>query len=104
MKVITQQQQFKELVLENTKLVIVSFSATWCMPCQTMKPVIARLEKQHVSYIDFVELDVDKFADLATQYYVRSIPTYILFSSGKPLQEVTGVVTIAALQKAFKIK
>ena len=51
------------------------FSATWCGPCQTFKPIMKELSEEGY---DITFIDIDKSGGLAKQYNIRSVPTTII--------------------------
>ncbi len=82
---------FKKLVLENTKPVIVDFFAEWCGPCKMMAPVLDQISEESKAF-DIVKVDVDASSDLAAQYQVSSIPTFVLFQKGQPVGQAVGAI------------
>lgn len=72
------------------------FSAEWCKPCQQYKTVVKLLDD---SAVNVVIVDIDAWKDEAKNHSVRSIPTSILFSSGKEVNRKTGVMSIGELQE-----
>ena len=48
------------------------FSATWCGPCKTFKPVMNEIAGEGYS-VQFI--DIDQSSSAAEQYNVRSVPT-----------------------------
>ena len=71
---------FKSMVLENPKPVLVDFYADWCGPCKMMAPVIEELSEE-ISDVAFAKLNVDNNSDIAGQFGIMSIPTLILFEN-----------------------
>jgi thioredoxin 1 len=59
------------------KLVIFDFNATWCGPCQAMKPVIEKLAKEgaDAGKWTLASVDVDKNGPIADKYGIQYIPT-----------------------------
>ena len=51
------------------------FSATWCGPCQTFKPIMKELSDEGY---DITFIDIDKSGGLAKEYNIRSVPTTII--------------------------
>jgi len=85
------EKNFKELVLESKKLVFVDFYAPWCGPCQVTAPVIDQIAEERKE-TSFVKVDVDKNGQIASQYNVFSIPTFVIFNQGKVITQFTGAM------------
>ncbi len=66
------------------------FSATWCGPCQTFKPIMNEIKSEGY-YVEFI--DIDNLSDLAQQYNVRSVPTVVIEENGVEVDRVVGVQT-----------
>ena len=82
-------EQFTARVLEADKPVLVDFTAAWCPPCRAMKPILAALDAERDD-LDLVEVDVDASTDVAARYGVLSMPTFMLFVHGQPVQTLVG--------------
>ena len=65
------------------------FSATWCGPCKSFKPVMNEIagEGYHVEFID-----IDNLSDLANKYNVRSVPTTVIEENGIEVDRIVGSV------------
>lgn len=83
------KSEFKKEVLDHQGVVFVDFYADWCGPCRMTGPVIDQLAEE-MSEIKFVKVNVDQNQELAGQYSVFSIPTFIIFKDGKPVSQFTG--------------
>ena len=70
-------------------LVLVDFWAEWCGPCQMMLPVIEELAKEQTD-IKVCKVNVDEQMELARQYRVMSIPTFLVFKNGKIIAQTLG--------------
>jgi len=81
------QSHFEELTSEH-ELVLVDCYADWCGPCQMMEPTIESLAAETDALV--VKVDVDAHQGLAQQLGARSIPTLVVFSDGKPVEQVVG--------------
>ena len=66
------------------------FSATWCGPCKTFKPVMNEVAGEGHS-VQFI--DVDQQQDLAARYNVRSVPTTIIEQDGIEVDRIIGSVS-----------
>ena len=81
---------FKNLVLENSKPVLVDFYADWCGPCKMLAPIIDQIASESSDY-DVYKLNVDEAPELAAKYGVMSIPTLIVFKGGEVSGKTIGV-------------
>lgn len=70
---------------------LVDFWAPWCMPCKVFAPVLEELSDELDGRVAFGKLNIDDFADVATEYGITSIPTVILFKNGRPAAQMVGV-------------
>jgi putative thioredoxin len=72
------------------KLVIVDFFATWCGPCQILKPILEKLAKEY----DFVlaKVDIDRSPELANKFGIEGVPDVKIVKSGEMLSGFVGVL------------
>lgn len=89
-------QNFNEVVLQNEKLVVVDFFATWCGPCQMLSPVLEELS-QEFPEVEIVKVDVDEAPELAEKYGVFSIPNVVMIKNGKEIDRFVGFSTKEAV-------
>ena len=79
-----------EEVISKKGLVIIDFSATWCMPCRMLKPILERVEKKFED-VAFYNVDIDDSEDVAKRYRIFSVPTVISFRDGKLIDSMVGL-------------
>lgn len=65
------------------------FTASWCGPCRSFKPVIQELIEEGN---DIEIIDIDENLDKASQYDIQSIPTLIFEKDGEPRHRSSGVI------------
>lgn len=82
---VTSANHAQILEISKTKLVVLDFGATWCGPCQQMKPVIERLAAEYNGRFLLGEVDVDTSRDLATRYRIQYLPTLVPVRNGVEL-------------------
>ncbi len=94
-------QEIKHLAIETTDATfaadittgvsLVDFWAVWCGPCQVMIPRMEELAWKIWNKAKIMKMDVD--ANMATpqSFWIRSIPTMILFKDGKPVEQFVGI-------------
>jgi thiol-disulfide isomerase/thioredoxin len=75
------------------------FSASWCGPCQALKPTIDKLDQDRI-----VKYDIDEALEERENYAVRAVPTLILVDEdGKQIERLVGSQSLAVLQKLLNV-
>lgn len=77
-------QSFSEILNSNT-YVVVDFTAAWCGPCKAIAPAYATIAKSNSipGFLAFTKVDVDEVQQVAQQYRVSAMPTFMFFKDGK---------------------
>lgn len=74
---------FYENVVQSKVPVLVDFTATWCGPCQAMKPALHEIETAYGTRIQVVEVDVDDRPYLASHFQVKGVPRLMVIKDGE---------------------
>lgn len=90
------EDDFKEIVLDSDKPVLVDFFAQWCGPCQAMGPVVEEISEE-LQDVTVCKLDIDDAMETARKYRVMSIPTFLIFEGGEVVKRTVGEQTKAEL-------
>ncbi len=96
------KDNFKKEVLESAVPVLVDFFAVWCGPCKMMMPIVEELAKEEGGHFKVAKINVDENNDLAQEYEVMSIPTFIIFKNGKETERVMGAQAKEKLLELLK--
>lgn len=85
---------FKKEVLDRSKTtpVVVDFWASWCMPCNMLKPVLEKVANEYKGKIFLAKVNVQENPELAEEYGVMSIPSVKLFKKGKIVADFSGAI------------
>ena len=87
---------FDEL-LQDEKLVIVDFWATWCGPCRMLSPLLDEVEAEMEDKVVVVKVNVDDADEIAMRYRIMSIPTLLFFKNGAMVDRTVGAMPKSAL-------
>ncbi|CAI9768919.1 unnamed protein product [Fraxinus pennsylvanica] len=79
--VVLSPDNFDEIVLDETKDVLVEFYAPWCGHCKSLAPIYEKLATAFKLEDDVViaNMDADKYKDIAEKYGVSGFPTLKFF-------------------------
>ncbi len=60
------------------------FTADWCGDCRFIKPVMPEIEATFPAF-RFIEVDRDKFMELASEWNIFGIPSFVVTDQGEEL-------------------
>ena len=83
------KNNFENEVINSNKKVLVDFYASWCGPCRMLSPIIEEIANERED-IKVVKINVDAEPELSAQYGIMSIPTLMVFESGKIIHQMMG--------------
>ncbi|KAJ4984875.1 thioredoxin [Stagonosporopsis vannaccii] len=88
---VTESLHFRTLLSGHTYL-IADFYATWCPPCKQIAPIYNQLSTAHSAEgkFAFVKVNVDEAREIAAQYGIQAMPTFLLFKNGKQIEQIRG--------------
>ena len=91
-------------IIQQEEYLLFYFTAKWCGPCQTIKPMISKLkEGLTTDQIKFYLIDIDENDELCERCKVTSVPTFILFKDKESVGQTKGsdIVPVAELIKPY---
>lgn len=92
-------ENFQEEVLKSDIPVLVDFWADWCQPCKMIAPSVAEIAEEYEGKIKVGKLDVDTNDKIPGSLGIRGIPALLIFSEGKPIDQIIGAVPKSIIQK-----
>lgn len=72
------------------KLVVIDFYANWCGPCKIISPKLEELSNQYADKAVVLKVNVDDNDEIALDYNVSSMPTFVFIKSHKIIDVLVG--------------
>jgi thioredoxin 1/putative thioredoxin len=95
---IISEQSFRAEVLQSQVPVLVDFYADWCGPCKTVAPEVEALAQEMEGRAKVVKVNIDKSPMLAQSLRIQSVPTFMVFAKGRPVEAQAGALRKAQLK------
>ncbi|EMG46640.1 txl1 Thioredoxin-like protein 1 [Candida maltosa Xu316] len=84
--------------LKNNQYLVLNFTASWCGPCQAVKPIVDQAYTENRN-VEIVRVDFDNNRELVEQHQITAVPTFIFLENGKEADRVRGANVQELLSK-----
>ena len=92
------KDNFNREVLDSEVPVLVDFYADWCGPCKMMSPVVEKIARDYSGKAKVGKVNVDEQQELARQFGIMSIPSFVFIKNGKTVDQAMGAMLPSALE------
>jgi thiol-disulfide isomerase/thioredoxin len=75
---------------------VLAFTASWCAPCQRAKPTLIQIQ---AAGVDVKIIDIDARPDLARQYGITRVPTFIVYVGDKTPVRTNDIRVVVSLTR-----
>ncbi|HEY8039531.1 MAG TPA: thioredoxin [Polyangiaceae bacterium] len=94
---------FETEVAQSSVPFLLDFSAVWCGPCKALTPIVEKLADELKGKVKVGKLDIDDSPGVASKFAIKSVPTILVFKSGKESGRHVGVTNKDTLVKLLGI-
>lgn len=88
---LTDENAESKILIDNDRLIVLDFYATWCGPCKRMEPIVKELESIYTN-VDFYKIDVDK-NKIDDALGITAMPTYLFIKNSDNLEQIEGAMS-----------
>ena len=80
-----------EFLKDQKSYTLFYFTASWCGPCQRIKPLIEEISKKsNNDKLEIYKIDIDENDKLSLDLNIESVPTFFLYLKDKYIDKCTG--------------
>ena len=72
-------------------VVLVDFWAPWCAPCRRIAPIVDQLAEDYNGRVTVAKVNIDENPSTPNRFFVRGIPTLLLFKNGDLKETIVGL-------------
>jgi len=80
---------------------ILYFTADWCNPCKKTKPIVEELNREQIMAKFFI-IDVDSDIEMAKDFEIKSVPTFVVMKDNIEIHRTTGAKTRQQLEELIR--
>ena len=92
-----------ESKIKSEDVSVIQFSAAWCGPCKTLKPIMDKLAVEYKDKAGFYYADIeDGGINTVSAAGIRGVPTVIIYKKGVEVDRKVGGVPESNMKEFFE--
>ena len=91
-------EDFDQIVLGATVVVLIEFWAPWCGPCKAIEPKLQALATKHADRVMIVKVDIGQSPHIVHTYGIHSVPTFMFVDGNQIVWQKAGSISPKALE------
>ena len=80
------------------KIVLVEFSAPWCVYCRRLAPAMEKVAEEYKDILTVGTVNIDNEPELARREQIEVVPTLVLYKNGQAVDSIVGPGSKAAIE------
>lgn len=101
--VIVTDATFGSEVERSSLPVLLDLWAEWCGPCRMIAPALEELAAEMAGRVRIAKLNIDENQATAARFNVRSIPTLLIFKSGREVDRLVGALPKLEIKRRLEL-
>ena len=88
--------------IKGSKILVVDIGTPWCAPCKLMDPIVDKVAASLKDKADFAKVDAMENPEIASEYKIMSVPTFLLFKDGNLVDTSVGKMSENHLEEKIR--
>ena len=84
------ETNFQQEVESHAGRVLIDFYTPTCPPCRAFAPTLEQIATEQGDKLKVVKIDASTEGQLAAEFEIRAVPTFILLEGGAKKAQITG--------------
>ena len=84
------EDNFKQEVESHAGRVLIDFYTPTCPPCRAFAPTLEQIAAEQADKLKVVKVDASVEGELASEFGITAVPTFVLLDSGTKKAQLTG--------------
>jgi thioredoxin len=84
------EDNFQQEVELHAGRVLIDFYTPTCPPCRAFAPTLEQIATEQAGKIKVVKIDASEEGQLAAEFEIRAVPTFVLLDNGTKKAQITG--------------